>query len=272
MGHRPAQLAILLALVTAVCAGTATCKFTAQDDYGNEHKKQPPGWPKKDLTQQACCEACSTDVTCVAAVLSPDKKGDKTGGCWLKDKVDIKQPHKPCCGKISMACVLEERDDGEEVNGGVPLNPGVFALLILGGAGVLYCGGGYAVGLSRGQRRHPHEGMWRDGLARLKGGGRSRVADRASRPSKDDVENGRPKRSSNAGSIRSTGSGKSGKSGRSKKGKKEKKDRRKSDDLTAPLAAAPPTAVEPPPAPEWQPTRTGHLAVGARETGVKVAL
>ena len=35
--------------------------------------------------------------------------------------------------------------------------------------------------------------------------------------------------------------------------------------------AATPTP-EPPPAREWQPTRTGHLAVGARETGVKVQL
>ena len=35
-------------------------------------------------------------------------------------------------------------------------------------------------------------------------------------------------------------------------------------------ATSAPTA--PAPAPVWQPTRTGHLAIGARETGVKVSM
>ena len=55
------------------------------------------------------------------------------------------------------------------------------------------------------------------------------------------------------------------------KGKKERAAKGGRGDLEAPLVsvAAPPPA---PPREEWQPTRTGHLAIGARETGVKVVM
>jgi hypothetical protein len=292
--RRPVQLVACLALggvaTTTTSSsghdGKATCKFEKQIDYGSGSQHQPDGWPQKGITQQECCEACSADESCYAGVMALAKEGDTTGDCWHKDKVDMAKPGKPCCGKHSMGCTLEERDNGEEVNGGVPLSPVVFVLMVLGGAGALYCGGGFAVGLRRGgeQRgRHPHQHLWRawavDGWAAVSGGGRVGAAATGRATARGggvptEAAGRRSERSTGARADRSTGARGSGK--KKSKGKKEGKSKRKggSRDLEAALSAphsAPPAPAPAPPM-EWQPTRTGHLAVGARETGVKVVM
>ena len=61
--------------------------------------------------------------------------------------------------------------------------------------------------------------------------------------------------------------GKEKERGKSKKGKEPRKGKQDQTDPEPPPAQQPPAA-----APEWKPTRTGHLAIGARETGVKVVM
>ena len=74
-------------------------------------------------------------------------------------------------------------------------------------------------------------------------------------------------------SSKRSSSGKSSSKNKKDKGQKDSRKGKKSKKATTP---PPPPPVEAPApaavAPEWKPTRTGHLAVGARETGVKVVL
>ena len=155
-------------------------------------------------------------------------------------------------------------------------------VLTLVAAGAIYCGGGFAMGYARGKPgQHPHTHLWRDGLARVgavvrgsgsEGGATARAVPKSGL---DDAEKGRGKRPSDAHSHVSSSSRKSSKGKKDKSEKSDKKSKSKSKskskDMKEPLA--PLAAPAPAPAREWQPTRSQpHLAVGARETGVKVEM
>jgi hypothetical protein len=166
------------------------------------------------------------------------------------------------------------------------------ALVVLGGG--LYVGVGAVLGARRrrrgqappppGGRRgglaaHPHYGWWRsvallvvDGIAfvRGSGGGAARIIASARTTAVDE--------SVSAGLL-SPGSKKSNKklgkkSGKVKKqtskGHKNRADGRQRQAKTPSAASV--IATQEPVKETWQPTRTGHLAVGARETGVKVQM
>ena len=154
---------------------------------------------------------------------------------------------------------------------------GIVALAYLAG-GVVYgrsTAGATAAGSAKGSaaapvamlRDHPHStkmaelyGLVRDGMVYARsGGGRARPARAA------------------CGGGRSSGRTSDDEYSSSKKDKKKSRSKKAGKDREQALlvtdAGAVSPAAAPPPAPaarEWTPTRTGHLAVGARETGVKV--
>jgi hypothetical protein len=155
-----------------------TCR--AAPDYKcaatHANRKQPPGWPKKVDTQEACCAACAAEPNCAAAVFgSPPGPGAL---CWFKDEGDTKHKGVPLRGKQTMGCTLKdagEDDVPDEFSFG-------FEFLLLGG-GAVYAVGGIILGQRRGSERgvkaHPHYakvvalgGLVLDGIAFTRAGGR----------------------------------------------------------------------------------------------------
>lgn len=157
----------------------------------------------------------------------------------------------------------------------------VFSGVVLVGLG-LYLGLGMALGGRRkGLAAHPHftrfqqlGQMCHDGVAFARSRGRAN----ASAALAERLHNGSSRRGEDGGRGEGGGTRAASNGKKQKKDtKKQKKDRKsKKGDGQASLAledaapAAPEVVVAP--AREWAPTRTGHLAVGARETGVKVQM
>ena len=137
-------------------------------------------------------------------------------------------------------------------------------LLLLIGCAV-YVGGGVLLGWrAKGVlalAAHPHYRRWRE-LFGLATDGVSFAASSSSR-------RGRSQGGGEARGARSYVAAPSeapSKEAKQKKGKSGKKKTEKTrQGETSPVPAVTPASSPP----EWQPTRTGHLAVGARETGVK---
>ena len=143
-------------------------------------------------------------------------------------------------------------------------------LLLLG----LYLGVGSAHGFVKGRRgiaMIPHLTRWRAVVALAKDGAaycrscvfggrtRHRHAGEITTPI-----------AGNSGKQRSPGSAADKKKKKSRKSKKAPKSDKNVDNRNQKMATSDDSSASASQAPEWKPTRTGHLAVGARETGVKV--
>ena len=254
--------------------------------------------------QQACCDLCEAydgdGAPCHFGVFnSQDKK------CYLKDASAARKTGRA----INHGCELTKYAGGGGVlsaGGSLGLLPlvGVLCLLAL-----LYCVAGVTMGKRRDGggllARHPHYKAWAsvgglvwDGVhfARGGGGGGGSRAVAAEAHTNMAV----PERFQTAAveplvrerSPRKKQSGKNRKSSRTLPPPKaaaadavsgsgttaSRRQRPTAADEEAEASAAAAAAVSAPPPPplapvrEWQPTRTGFLAVGARETGVKQQL
>ena len=252
--------------------------------------------------QQACCDLCDAyhgdGAPCHFGVFNSDQKK-----CYLKDS-----SAKPKKGReIDHGCELSKYADGGGILTSGDGSLGLLPLLgLLGLVALLYCGAGMAVG-SKGRdggllTRHPHYQTWlsvgglvRDGVHFARGG---RSACSPGRVPEGSAPSAFPERFHTAGAEpllrdqapavrKKTREGKGG--GRKRNGGGEKSKNNTSrmaaqraqlptgeDSLPAVAAvAAPPpvvAAAAAEPTREWAPTRTGFLAIGARETGVKLQL
>lgn len=159
------------------------------------------------------------------------------------------------------------------------------AAMVVAGAGYLLCGTlwrfhrlGYRLPRNR-LELLPHRGLWlevgglvRDGVVYARRGGASAVGRR-----RDDRDGHRHQHRGGGGPASTAGSTAADKLSKQKhkKHKKHSKRHRSRDDLGASMLQDKETG-QPTPAMtakrEWRPTVSGHLAVGARETGVKVQI
>ena len=267
-------------------------------------KKDCPAWPagvpkceKSKLTPAYCAKLCLSWKT--SFIYSGVSNGDE---CWCGEEltgldVNTKTAEsdcsQACSGDGSEKCGAPWIASVSQCGGGSSWG-GTF-LLAAGLALGVYVGGGAVAGKKTGGGHqkgwlasHPHYGMWQEGGALCRdglnfsrggggGGGRRRAGGSREREGpllaaagggSDDGGGGggSSKRSKSKSQKEKQGLGKSSKqSSKSKRrGGTPIEEENKERGITAAEVPAPP--------PEWKPTRTGHLAVGARETGVKVVM
>ena len=279
--------------------------------YGHGTGSEAPGTPVAKSpfmifhghvgSPTACADACVDDDACTGFVHTDDKSENhkydntcyfRTDGCHDTscDKAVRKQSHHESgflyCAKDpssadSPAKITQQQlaacghDEG--------LSLGLVFVLVFLLASAVYVGGGLAYGRRTrgggGLASHPHFQRWSffaglvmDGVGVVRGckdgggGVRTRSAATTASASRDDPRN------QLAVSVSSHKSGKSGKKQSKKGGGNSKKTKKAHAEPLLQPATGTLAAQVPPPTREWQPTRTGHLAAGARETGVKVQL
>jgi hypothetical protein len=271
------------------------CVFIPDMHFKNEGDKGPyPSEPAE--SKEICCDLCSEQDSCHAGIWTPAGKASGTSNkdlpatCWFKNAAAVK-PANEVKLKDNTACVPGEyataadRALGTEADDGVQSHSGlILALLLLGIMGA-YGGGGLAVGHCQGRRQnggelidlHPHaqalrnlKGLVHDGVQGLVLGGRRGDGDRGGSERRASLIGTKSAKSAKSSSKSKKSSGDKSKKGSSSK---ETGDSSSGKSKSRAEATPPPPLAEPEPAArEWQPTRTGHLAVGARETGVKVQL
>lgn len=155
-----ASLALALALGVTMVSADEECKFQANLDYdGGTQNEHAPA-----TTKEECCAQCRAHDDCAAGVWSPP---DATGTCWYKDKVAVLKPSTPGGGKTSMACTVNP-DWVPPVRSSGPSAGDVFVLCVCC-VGVVYLGGGLALGFAQGRAKgggsvldqHPHSAFLR---------------------------------------------------------------------------------------------------------------